>query len=75
MQLASGHALTCLSRLQAKRVLLPRFSLIYYKANYPKSLPFSLKSTFAFEIHCKKHLPTPKEAAKKDQIDMFHFIL
>ena len=29
-------------------------------ANYPKSLPFALKSTFALEIHCKKHLPTPK---------------
>ena len=32
----------------------------YVKANYPKSLPFALKSTFALEIHCKKHLPTPK---------------
>ena len=31
----------------------------YVKANYPKSLPFALKSTFALEIHCKKHLPTP----------------
>ena len=32
----------------------------YVMANYPKSLPFALKSTFALEIHCKKHLPTPK---------------
>ena len=35
------------------------------KANYPNSLPFVLKSTFTFEIHCKKHLSTPKKAAKK----------
>ena len=35
------------------------------KANYPKSLPFTLKGTFALEIHCKKHLPTPKTAVKK----------
>ena len=32
----------------------------YVMANYPKSLPFALKSTFALEIHCKKHLLTPK---------------
>ena len=31
------------------------------KANYPKSLPSTLKGTFALEIHCKKHLPTPKQ--------------
>ena len=37
----------------------------YLKANYPNSLPFVLKSTFTFEIHCKKHLSTPKKAAKK----------
>ena len=36
----------------------------YLKADYPKSIPFALKSTFAFEIHCKKHLPTPKRTAK-----------
>ena len=35
----------------------------YVKANYPKSLPFALRSTFAFEIPYKKHLPTPKTAA------------
>ena len=28
---------------------------------------FALKSTFAFEIHCKKHLLTPKTAAIKNQ--------
>ena len=27
----------------------------------------ALKSTFAFEIHRKKHLPTPTTAAKKKQ--------
>ena len=37
----------------------------YLKANYPNSLPFVLKSTFTFEIHCKKRLSTPKKAAKK----------
>ena len=37
----------------------------YLKDNYPNSLPFVLKSTFTFEIHCKKHLSTPKKAAKK----------
>ena len=36
----------------------------YLKANYPNSLPFVLKSTFTFEIHCKKYLSTPKKAAK-----------
>ena len=39
--------------------LLPSISLI------SKLLPFSLKSTFAFEIHRKKHLLTLKTAAKK----------
>ena len=37
----------------------------YLKANYPNSLPFVLKSTLKFEIHRKKHLSTPKKAAKK----------
>ena len=37
----------------------------YLKANYPKSLPLALKSTFAFKIHCYKHLPTPKKTAKQ----------
>lgn len=32
----------------------------YLEDNYPKSLPFTLKITFAFEIHCKKYLPTLK---------------
>ena len=32
----------------------------YLEDNYPKSLPFALKITLAFEIHCKKHLPTLK---------------
>ena len=37
----------------------------YLKGYYQKSLPFALKSTFTFEIHCKKHLiPTPKTTAK-----------
>lgn len=30
------------------------------ETKYPKSLLFALKITFVFEIHCKKHLPTPK---------------
>ena len=37
----------------------------YLKANYPKSLPFALKSAFAFEIHCKKHSTTLKTTAKR----------
>ena len=37
----------------------------YLKVNYPKSLPFAPKSTLTSEIHCKKHLPTPKTGAKK----------
>ena len=38
----------------------------YLKAYYQKSLPFALKSTFTFEIHCKKHLiPTPKTNDRK----------
>ena len=37
----------------------------YLKANYPKSLPFALKSAFAFEIHCKKHSATLKTTAKR----------
>ena len=32
----------------------------YLEDNYPESLPFALKITFASEIHCKKHLPTIK---------------
>ena len=32
-----------------------------------KSLPFSLKSTFAFIIYPKKHLSTPKTGFKKIQ--------
>ena len=32
----------------------------YLEDSYPKSLPLALKITFAFEIHCKKHLPTLK---------------
>ena len=32
----------------------------YLEDNYPKSLLFALKITFAFEIHCKKYLPTLK---------------
>ena len=37
----------------------------YLKANYPKSLPFALKSAFAFKIHCKKHSATLKTTAKR----------
>ena len=37
--------------MRAKRVLLPPFSLILLRSNYPKSLPFALKSTLAIEIH------------------------
>ena len=40
----------------------------YRKANYPKSLPFAPKSTFAFEIHFKKHLPTPKTTVKNSLV-------
>ena len=36
----------------------------FFKAYYPKSLPFALKSTFPFEIHRKKLLSTPKTVAK-----------
>ena len=36
----------------------------FFKAYYPKSLPFAVKSTCPFEIHCKKHLSTPKTAGK-----------
>ena len=36
----------------------------YLKANYPNSLPFVLKSTFTFEIHCKKHLKKPLKKSK-----------
>ena len=37
----------------------------YLKANYPKSLPFALKSIFAFQIQLQKALTTPKTTAKK----------
>ena len=37
----------------------------YLKADYPKSLPLALESTFAFGVCCKKHLPTPKTTAKQ----------
>ena len=37
----------------------------YLKANYPKSLPLAHKGTFAFEIHWKKDLSTPKTTAKQ----------
>ena len=48
----------------------------YLKANYPKSLSFALKSTFAFKIQLQKALTTPKTTAKKPStlvIDMMGY--
>ena len=43
---------------------------LYLNANDPNRFPFSLKSTFAFEIRRKKHLSTPKTAAKNKPIEI-----
>ena len=40
---------------------------LYLKANYPKSLPFALKSTFAFEIHCKTSLRPGPASGERDK--------
>ena len=45
------------------KILTYYYTSCYPSYSYPKSFPFALKSNFAFEIHCKKHLPTPKTTA------------
>ena len=39
----------------------------YLKANYPKSLPFALNSTFAFEIHSKIAWDQARHWGKKEK--------